>query len=199
MTPCSAYPPLPDKAQLIREVQQHRTKWDARFRPAGLEPVGPGEESVWDYPRPPVLAPYPGALRVRHAGCTVAATSRAIAIKETAGAPTVYFPPEDVMAEWLVPNGGVGICEWKGASVALDLRLPGGDRIADAAWTYPDPLADLGIDYPALAGWYAFYPARLACFVDDEPVRPQPGSIYGGWVTRRIRGPVKGAPGSAHW
>jgi hypothetical protein len=44
-----------------------------------------------------------------------------------------------------------------------------------------------------------FYPALLACFLDDERVTPQDGGCYGGWVTKDIVGPFKGAPGSRSW
>ena len=189
----------PDKATLLARVRRSRTGWNPRFRPPGLEPVGEGEESVWDYPRPPVLVPAPAPIRVMHGEHVVAETVRALEAKETAGAPVPYLPPADVKTEWLVPNGRTSVCEWKGAAVSHDLLLPDGTQVADAAWTYPDPFDDLAEGYAAIAGWFAFYPARLACFVGNERARPQPGGFYGGWVTDRIRGPIKGAPGSQAW
>ena len=46
----------------------------------------------------------------------------------------------------------------------------------------------------------AFYPARVdACFVGDEQVSAAEGSFYGGWITSRVVGPFKGAPGTLHW
>jgi len=38
-----------------------------------------------------------------------------------------------------------------------------------------------------------------ACLVDGELVQAQEGSFYGGWVTRDIVGPFKGAPGTTGW
>ena len=38
-----------------------------------------------------------------------------------------------------------------------------------------------------------------ACFVGDEQATPQPGGFYGGWVTRNLLGPFKGAPGTMGW
>jgi hypothetical protein len=38
-----------------------------------------------------------------------------------------------------------------------------------------------------------------ACYVDDERVQPQPGSFYGGWITKNIVGPFKGGPGTKGW
>ncbi|KPF79324.1 hypothetical protein IP88_02075 [alpha proteobacterium AAP81b] len=167
------------------------------MRPA-REPVGPGEESVWDYPRPPLVRRGDERLRVVLDGAVIAATDRPIWVCETAGAPVPYFAPADVAAT-LVANANLSLCEWKGVAVGHDLLLPGGGRVRDAAWTYPDPLDDLGCGFAALAGHFAFYPAKFACFVGDERARPQPGGFYGGWVTERIKGPIKGGPGTGHW
>ena len=45
-------------------------------RPERIEPA-PGQESVWDYPRPPRLEPTTRELRVEVAGVTIAHTTRA--------------------------------------------------------------------------------------------------------------------------
>lgn len=190
---------LPDKSTLLARAIPHRAKWDRTFRPPGLEPVGTHRESVWDYPRPPVLVPAPATIRVMLGDVAIAESEAALEVKETAGAPVPYIPPADVRTEWLEENGRVSVCEWKGPAVACDLALPTGERIADAAWTYPDPFDDLAEGYAGIAGWFAFYPARLECYLGDERVRPQPGGFYGGWVTDRIRGPVKGGPGTQSW
>ena len=202
-------PPLPDKRALLARVAPARGHWDAHFRPPGLEPVGPGEESVWDYPRPPALVSSSGGpataergapeYRVEADGNVVARSGAVVLVKETAGAPVPYFPPDSVRTEWLVANGGMSVCEWKGAALAYDCVLPDGTCVTDAAWSYPDPFDDLAEGYAAIAGWFAFYPARLACFVGEERARPQPGALYGGWVTDRIRGPIKGGPGTQGW
>ena len=46
-------------------------------------PVGPGQESVWDYPRPPVAGPCAARVRVVHDGLTVADTAAAYKVCET--------------------------------------------------------------------------------------------------------------------
>jgi hypothetical protein len=38
-----------------------------------------------------------------------------------------------------------------------------------------------------------------ACWVGGERVRGQEGGFYGGWITARITGPYKGAPGGRSW
>ncbi len=190
---------LPDKGALLRQVRGRRDHWDRSFRPAGLETAGPGQESVWDYPRPPVVVSASGTPSARIGGHVVASGDRAVEVKETAGAPVPYFPPDDVRTDWLIPNASLSVCEWKGAAQGYDLVVPGGPSVPDAAWTYLDPFDDLAQGYAQIAGWFAFYPAKLECYVDQERVRPQPGGFYGGWVTDRIRGPIKGVLGSAGW
>ena len=193
------FPPLPKKDWLLARVGPSRAAWGRSQRPARIEPAGPGEESVWDYPRPPELRPAPGRARVVHGGCEIALSDCALRMVETAGAPVYLLPPEDVRMDLLVPNDHVTVCEWKGAAVHFDLVMPGA-RVADAAFAYPDPLDDLGCGYERIAGWIAFYPARVeACFVGDEQVRSQPGGYYAGWVTDAIKGPIKGDPGTEGW
>lgn len=193
-----SWPALPSHRELLKHVPPAREKWRNAPRPAP-EVVGPGEVSVWSYPRPPLtLAGFEHLFVTTDDGTPVAETRAPVWICETAGAPVPYFPPADVSAA-LIPTDRISICEWKGAAVGLDLRLSDGRILADVAWVYPDPLDDLGQNYAAIAGHIAFYPARLACWQDGERVRPQPGGYYGGWVTDRIKGPIKGAPGTGHW
>jgi len=190
---------LPDKDWLLARVGPHRAAWRHARRPARIEVPGPGQESVWDFPRPPAVEPVAERLRVEFAGRTIADTVRGRRIVETAGAPVYAFPPEDVATECLVPNGDVTVCEWKGAATYFDLVVDG-RRSAGAAYTYPDPLDDLDRGFSGIAGWIVFYAGRVdAAFVGDEKASPQPGGYYSGWLTRRITGPVKGEPGSEGW
>ena len=54
--------------------------------------------------------------------------------------------------------------------------------------------------FAAIADHLAVYPQAMdACFVGDEQATPQPGGFYGGWVTRNLLGPFKGAPGTMGW
>jgi uncharacterized protein (DUF427 family) len=158
------------------------------------DPVGPGQESVWDYPRPPRVEPCRRAVRVEHAGVVVASSTAALRVLETAGPPTVYVPPTDVAWEHLRDGRGSSLCEWKGHARYHDVVV-GGDVVPDAAWSYPDPWSP----YEALAGFVAFYPGRVACWLGDERVRPQEGPYYGGWVTDEVVGPWKGRPGTEGW
>lgn len=190
---------LPDKALLLSRVAPYRGHWRHSARPARIEPVGPGNESVWDYPRPPEIRDADGPVRVACGETGIAASERALRVCETAGAPVYYLPPDDVRMDLLVLKDDVSVCEWKGAAVYYDVALPDGTRVVNAGFAYPDPLDDLGQGFSRIAGWVGFYPGRLACFVGDERVRPQPGQFYAGWVTDRIKGPIKGVPGSEGW
>lgn len=191
---------LPDFRRMAAEIAQHRAKWAHAPRPAETEPVGPGEESVWDFPRPPRVEEVAERLRVEFAGETVADTEHGLRVVETAGAPVYYFPPDAVVRGALqpVPDHWT-FCEWKGAAVYFDLVV-GKRRSVQAAFAYPTPLDDLGQGYARIAGWVGFNAARVdAAYIGDEQVTPQPGGYYAGWVTRRLKGPIKGAPGSNGW
>ncbi len=196
-------PPLPDKGELLAAVKAHRSSWSGGQKPTP-EPTGPGEESVWDYPRPPELRPVDfgdGVLpcRVEALGTVIAESTGVLRMCETAGAPVYYFPPRDVLTEYLTPTDYLTVCEWKGAAVHFDLTI-GRETIREAAFCYPDPLDDLDKDYARIAGWLGFYPAKMtACFVGDEKARPQPGGLYAGWVTSHIKSPIKGGPGTGGW
>ena len=158
------------------------------------EPVGPGEESVWDYPRPPRLEQTSRVVRVELAGVLVAESHRAFRVLETSHPPTYYVHPYDVDLDLVEPAGGSSVCEWKGS--ARYWTVGTGERtVVRGAWYYPSPNSP----YEALADHVAFYCAPFDCFVDGERARPQPGGFYGGWVTNDVKGPFKGIPGSATW
>jgi uncharacterized protein (DUF427 family) len=150
---------------------------------------------VWDYPRPPRLEPTTKHVLVVFGGETIADSHRAIRVLETSHAPVYYIPPEDVRMDYLTPTTHRTVCEWKGTAVYYTVAV--GHRAAEqAAWTYPNPTGD----FAAIAGYVAFYPARMDdCFLDGERVEAQPGGFYGGWITRDIVGPFKGGAGTAGW
>jgi uncharacterized protein (DUF427 family) len=164
------------------------------MRPERIEP-GPGQESVWDYPRPPRLERTARHLRVRLGGEIVAETRRGWRVCETAGGPVYYFPPEDVRRELLRPSPERSFCEWKGAATYFDVVV-GGDVRRGAAWTYARPTEA----FAPIRDHVAFYAGSMdECTVDGEIARPQPGGFYGGWITRDVVGPFKGEPGTEGW
>lgn len=159
------------------------------------DPVGPGQESVWEHPRPPAVVPSSRLVVVVLGGVEVCRTSRALRVLETSHPATWYLPEQDWLSGSLEPAAGTSVCEWKGLAGYLTV-VGGGVRAERAAWTYPDPAPA----YSALRGTVAVYPAAVdACTVDGERVRPQEGGFYGGWVTDDQVGPFKGVPGSSGW
>lgn len=159
------------------------------------DPHTPAQESVWDYPRPPRVEPTAKPIRVRLGGEVVAETTRAHRVLETSHPPVYYIPADDVEWAYLYEAAGGTLCEWKGAARYYDVRV--GDVVRPrAAWSYPDPEPG----YESIRGAVAFYAQLMdECTVAGEPVRPQPGGFYGGWITNDVTGPFKGEPGTRGW
>jgi uncharacterized protein (DUF427 family) len=157
--------------------------------------VEPGQESVWDYPRPPRLEDSHRHIRVIFNGVVIADTRRARRVLETSHPPVYYIPPEDVRLEYLASTDRATFCEWKGQAAYYSVTV--GERTAaHAAWFYPHPTAE----FASIKDYVAFYPSKMdSCMVDDEQVQAQPGDFYGGWITHEIVGPFKGGMGTAGW
>ncbi|MEU7823135.1 DUF427 domain-containing protein [Catellatospora sp. NPDC049133] len=164
--------------------------------PAGRGVGGPrpAAENVWDYPRPPRWERSARRITATHRGRVVFDTRQAVRVLETSH-PPVYYVPRDAVLLPLRPSGRSTYCEFKGAAGYWDLVV-GDVVVPQAAWSYEAPTAG----YQELAGLLAFYPSKLdTCLVDGEPVMPQAGDFYGGWITRDLAGPFKGGPGTAGW
>ena len=164
------------------------------FRPQRLQPQ-PGQESVWDYPRPPRLELSPKHVQVLFNGLILAESQQTYRVLETSHPPVFYIPLADIHQDYLQPTARKSFCEWKG--VAHYYTVTAGDRSeVDAAWYYPQPTPA----FAAIANFVAFYPSRMeACYVDGEKVTAQAGDFYGGWITANIVGPFKGEAGSWGW
>lgn len=150
-------------------------------------------ESVWDYPRPPVVRQDGRSVRVAYEKETIAASTRALRVLETSHPPVFYIPRSDVETSLLKRNDMRTFCEFKGRAVYWDLEV--GHLIPTVAWSYPEPSPG----FEEIADHLAFYPSRVDCFVDEEKVQPQEGEFYGGWITHEIRGPFKGGAGTRTW
>ena len=188
----------PGNDELLRLVPRARDAWRFAARPRAIAPSGPGQESVWSFPRPPRVEPVAARVIVASGERVIADTRYAERVLETAGAPCYYLPPDDCDVTALARTERWSICEWKGVAWTYDVVVDG-KPLTGAAWSYPDPLDDLGCGFARIAGRFAFYATQLVCTVDRERVTPQPGGFYGGWVTSRLAGPIKGEPGSERW
>ncbi len=178
-------------------VTPEQRKWRelARCRPEHIETPGPGQESVWDYPRPPRIETVARAVRVEFAGCVIARSRRALRIIETSSPPAYYIPSADVATGCLRKIDGSTFCEWKGNAQTWSIEIAA-DIARAAAWSYPNPEPG----FEPIADHFAFHAGRVdACFVGKDRVVPQPGEYYGGWITPEIVGPFKGIPGSESW
>lgn len=159
------------------------------------DPVGPGQDSVWAYPRPPIAQRIAACVRIDHAGVVVADTRSAIRTLETSHPPSYYIPPADIAPGLLQRAGGGSFCEWKGEATYWDVVI--GTRVMPrVGWSYARPTPP----FDCLRDHVAFYAGPFdRCSVEDETVTPQAGGFYGGWITSGLAGPFKGGPGSRMW
>ncbi len=123
------------------------------------QPVGPGQESVWDYPRPPAVVPSDELVRVVHAGHVLAESKRTLRVLETAHAPAYYIPAGDVDWSHLHEVSLRTVCEYKGVASYADLRLPGGPVVPQVCWWYPRPTGG----YEDLVNAVCFYRSGWTC------------------------------------
>lgn len=162
-----------------------------------VEPIKPteGQESVWDNPRPPRVERVPNRLRVVFNGVVIADTTQGFRVLETSHPPAYYIPQSDIQMQYFTLVNKRTFCEFKDAASYWTIRVD--DKIADAAaWSYPKPSPG----FEAITGHLSFYAGRMdACYVDDEQVQAQAGDFYGGWITSKVVGPFKGAPGTWGW
>ena len=158
-------------------------------------PVRDGQESVWDYPRPPRVEPVRGRIVVSLGGRVIVDTTDAVRVLETSHPPVYYLPRSAFAPGTLVPAEGSSYCEFKGEAGYVDVSSNG--AVADkAGWFYPSPSRG----YESLVDRIALYPAAMDwCEIDGERVTAQAGGFYGGWITNNIVGPFKGEPGSWGW
>lgn len=164
------------------------------MRPQPILP-DPGQESVWDYPRPPMVEDVNKHIRIIFNNQLIADTHRSKRLLETSHPPNYYIPLDDIKTEYLVQTTHSSYCEWKGRASYYTLRV--GDRVAEnVAWYYPK----ISPNYKEIEGYVSFYPGPMdACYVDDEKVQPQAGSFYAGWITQDVVGPFKGGAGTLGW
>lgn len=164
------------------------------MKPKRIKP-GPGQESVWDYPRPPCVEKTNKHIRVEFNGVVIADTHRGWRVLETSHPPVYYIPPDDIKMAYLTQTPRASYCEWKGQAIYYMVAVDG-KQAPEAAWAYPHPTGG----FESIKDCVAFYPQLMdVCTVDGEIVEPQPGGFYGGWITRDIVGPFKGEPGTMGW
>lgn len=159
-----------------------------------IEPL-PGQESVWDYPRPPAVEDTDKHIEIFFNNILIADSTDTKRVLETSSPPVYYIPPSDVEMKFLHKSDKTTYCEWKGMASYYSIDIHG-KRAENAAWSYPDPTGG----FEPIKNYIAFYPHLMdACFVDGELAKAQTGGFYGGWITSDIVGPFKGEPGTEGW
>ena len=173
-------------------MRRGRSELEAAGGPGAIAPNGKAVESVWDFPRPPILERVDWRIRVLHGGVTIVDAPHAMRVLETSQAPAYYVAPEFVDLTHLAEVPRRSMCEWKGAANYADVVV-GDQRAPEASWTYRNPTPR----FEAIRDHWAFYAQTLdECWIDDERVD---GNFYGGWITGNVTGPFKGAAGTMFW
>ncbi|MEB3293846.1 MAG: DUF427 domain-containing protein [Synechococcales bacterium] len=164
---------------------------------SAIQPIEPqpGQESVWDYPRPPRVEPTQKHIQIIFNAVVIADTRSAYRVLETSHPPVYYIPLDDIQQQYLLPSPRTTFCEWKGQGSYYTLSV-NGHQLPNVAWYYAMPTPA----FEVIRNYVAFYAGPMdRCLVDGEVVTPQPGNFYGGWITQDIVGPFKGEPGSWGW
>jgi uncharacterized protein (DUF427 family) len=105
---------------------------------------------------PITIAPNPTHVVVKVAGRVVADTRAALTLREASYPPVQYVPRSDVDMSLLARTSHASYCPYKGEAAYYSIPL-GGDRSANAVWSYEAP-------FPAVAAikdYVAFYPNRV--------------------------------------
>ena len=97
----------------------------------------PGQESVWDYPRPPKLEATSHHIRVVFNGIIIVETSNSYRVLETSHPPVYYFPPTDIKQEFIHKSKARQTsCEFKGIATYWDVKTTTKESLM-AAWSFP--------------------------------------------------------------
>ena len=105
---------------------------------------------------PITITPHPARIKVTVAGRIVADTTEALTLQEASYPAVQYIPRKDVDMSLLERSNHVTYCPFKGDCSYYGIPV-GGERSANAVWTYEMP-------YPAVAAikeYLAFYPDRV--------------------------------------
>lgn len=126
-----------------------------------------GQESVWDYPRPPALEPFKGQVVIIYNGQTIIDTRAAYRLLETSHPPTYYLPINEFRPGVLKGATRNSFCEYKGRASYYHIEVQG--KIAlDAAWQYPQAASK----YSMIKDHVAVYAHMMdACFVNQVKVQ----------------------------
>ena len=97
----------------------------------------------------------------------VAASDRAIIIREQNKLPVAYFPPEDVDMKLLRPSDHQSHCPFKGDASYWQVTA-NGVATDDAAWSYRNPISQAA----PIEGYIAFYLDKMSCYLRGGVEQP---------------------------
>ena len=86
-------------------------------------PPQPGQESVWDYPRPPRLEKVDQRIQLIFKGESIVDTTAGYRVLETSHPPVYYLPPADIQMQYLQATTRGSFCEWKGNALYYHLSV----------------------------------------------------------------------------
>ena len=102
------------------------------------------------------IRPFHGRVRVISAGHLIADSTDAIELAETGYRNVYYIPKSDIRMDLFSPSSTVTTCPHKGEASYWTIDT-GEQQIADAAWSYEQPLPDAS----DIAGYLAFSPEKI--------------------------------------
>ena len=157
-------------------------------------PAAAGQESVWDYPRPPrvertpelvvvTLGGCPSRRPPTPSGCSRPATRRCTTCRSTRSSRACWRP------RWA--RRCASSRAWRRTSRCAPMvgccPASAGPTRRRCRGTRSSPTASRST------------PATCTARSTVRLVQPQAGGFYGGWITSRVVGPFKGSPGTLGW
>jgi uncharacterized protein (DUF427 family) len=105
---------------------------------------------------PITIERYAGRVRVSSGGRIIADSRNALALRESDYPIVYYIPRGDVEMALLARTDNATHCPYKGDAAYFSI-VPGGERAANAVWTYEMP----HVAVAAIKDHLAFYPDRV--------------------------------------
>jgi uncharacterized protein (DUF427 family) len=113
---------------------------------------------------PIAIAPHPARVVVTVGGHVVADSRNALALREAGYPPVLYLPRDDVDLSQLERTDHATYCPYKGDAAYYSVP-GGGERSANAVWTYEAPYDAVS----PIKDRLAFYPNRVDA-IDEQPL-----------------------------
>jgi uncharacterized protein (DUF427 family) len=113
---------------------------------------------------PITVAPHPARVVVSAGGRVVADSRNALALREAGYPPVLYLPRDDVDLGQLERTDHATYCPYKGDAAYYSVPA-GGERSANAVWTYEAPYDAVS----SIRDHVAFYPNRVDA-IDEQPL-----------------------------